>query len=448
MSSGPLTGKIIRYAIPLVLTYLLQLAFHAADMVVIGRWGSPLSLAAIGATVPLAGLLINVMTGISTGANVLAAQYFGARNSRAMTRLVHTAIALSIAGGLLVAVLGISLSKFMVQATDVPLESQSRSITYMVICFLGVPCQILYNFGCAILRAVGDTRSPLSFLIYAGVLNVVLNMFFVIVCGMDVAGVAGATVISQFLSAYLVIKRLQNNRGATRLILTRLRIDWESLRNILKLGVPAGLQSGCFSISNIAIQGGINTFGVAAVAGMTAGYNVEMLLYALVFAMHHTTIAVVGQNYGAQKYQRLIHAIYVCIGGAAVITLVSGMLFYYFSPQLIGIFNTDPEVIKFGVMRAREMFTLYFLLAFMDTSSGALRGLGSSLLPALSTLLGTCGLRILWVKYVFPHYHSMEGLLLTYPLSWLLVAVVNIVFLCYICKHLSFHSQNQVKITL
>lgn len=443
MSSGPLVGKILLFAAPLVLTYLLQLAFHAADMVVIGRWGSPESLAAIGATHAILGLTLNIITGVSTGANVLMAQYYGAKDSKNMTRLTHTTIAAGIIGGIAVMVLGIALLRFMVTVTGVPEASRSRSMLYLLICFIGAPFQVLYNFGCAILRAIGDTKAPLYFLCIAGTINVLLNILTVVWLGMDVAGVAIATVVSQALSAWLVLRRMRKNRGATRLIYRNIRIDIPSLKGILHLGLPAGLQSGCFSLSNIVVQSGINSFGVAAVAGMTAGLNLEMLLYALVFAMHHTCIAVVGQNFGAKKYDRMVRSIYICLGIALALTLAFGSLFTIFSPQLVAIFSQDPAVIKFGVLRAHEMFYLYFTLAFMDCASGALRGMGKSIMPAVSVLLGTCGLRIIWVKYVFPHFNTLESLLAVYPISWALVSVLNLALLFFYCRKLTKSRQER-----
>ena len=434
MSHGPLFGKIVRYALPLMLTYLLQLAFHAADMVVIGRYGSPESLAAIGATGAITALTVNVITGLSTGTNVLAAQYFGAKDSKNMTRLVHTAISISIVGGVAAALFGFVSVKWLVNVTDIPEASQSKSILYLIICFIGVPFQITYNFGSAILRAVGNTKSPFYYLTFAGAVNVLLNLFLVISCKMDVAGVAIATVISQAISACLVIRRLKNNHGATRLITRNLRIDITQLKKILHLGVPAGAQSGCFSISNMVVQAGINTFGVAAVAGITAGHNIELLLYAFVFAMHHTAIAVTGQNYGAKQYQRLIKAMYLCAAMMFALNIITGYTLNYFSPQLVGVFTNDPEVIRFGVIRAHEMFTVYFLLGFMDVSSGICRGLGSTLIPAIATLAGTCGMRVLWVRFALAHFNTIESILWAYPISWVAVTICNTILLIHLCK--------------
>ena len=436
LSNGPLPGKIIRFAIPLALTQLLNLSFHAADTVVIGRWGSAASMAAIGATGPIVGLLVNLFAGLSTGVNVLAAQYYGAKDSKSMTRLVHTSTALSIICGLTVAVIGWIGSRWVVNVTGIPEELQSKSILYLAIIFAGVPFQIFYAFICAILRAIGDTKSPLYFLVYAGLANVALNILLVVFFKWDVAGVAIGTLASHIISVYLGMLRLMKNRGATRLILKNIRLNMESLRSILRIGVPAGVQGACFSLSNIVVQSAINTLGAAAIAGSTAEITVEWLLYAVVFSLHHTTIAVVGQNFGAKKTKRLIRGIYICAGLAFGVTLLGGWLLYWFAPELMRIFTSDQEVIRWGLIRCRSIFTIYFLLGFMDFSSGALRGLGCSLPPAVATIIGTCGARVLWAKLVFPHYGTMESLLLCYPVSWTLVAVINIFMLYCICKDL------------
>ena len=436
LSNGPLLGKMIRFAIPLALTHLLNLSFHAADTVVIGRWGSAASMAAIGATGPIVGLLVNLFAGLSTGVNVLAAQYYGAKDSRSMTRLVHTSTALSLICGIFVAVIGWAATHWMVKVTGIPEELQTKSILYLAIIFGGLPFQIFYAFICAVLRAIGDTKSPLYFLIYAGIANVVLNILLVVFFKWDVAGVAIGTLASHVISVYLGMKRLMRNRGATRLILKNIRLDMDSLQKILRIGVPAGVQGACFSLSNIVVQSAVNTLGAAAIAGSTAEITVEWLLYAIVFSLHHTTIAVVGQNYGAKKTRRLIRSIYISAGLTSGVTLAGGWLLYWFSPELISIFTNDPEVIRWGLIRCRSIFTIYFLLGFMDFASGALRGLGCSLPPAVATILGTCGARVLWAKLVFPRYGTMESLLLCYPVSWILVAAINIAMLYCICNDL------------
>ena len=436
LSQGPIFAKIVRFAIPLILFHLLNISFLAADTFVIGRWGSAASMAAIGATGPLVGLLVNFFVGLSTGVNVLAAQYYGAKDAKPKTRLVHTSSALSMIFGVIIAVTGWASINWMVEITGIPGELRSKSILYLVIIFAGAPFQIFYAFICAILRAVGDTKSPLYFLIYSGIANIALNILLVVFFQWDVAGVAIGTVVSHIVSVYLGMKRLMKNRGATRLILKNIRIDMASLRGILAIGIPAGVQGACFSLSNIVVQSGVNSLGAAAIAGSTAEITVEWLIYSVVFSMHHTAIAVVGQNYGAQKIRRMIRSMYICLIMSFGITLIGGWVLYWFSPQLIGIFSTDPDVIHWGLVRAKSIFTVYFLLGIMDFASGALRGLGCSLLPAIATILGTCGARVLWVKLVFPHYRTMESLLLCYPVSWITVAVVNIVLLILICRAL------------
>lgn len=436
LSQGALLGKIIRFAIPLALTHLLNLSFHAADTVVIGRWGSAESMAAIGATGPIVGLLVNLFSGLSTGVNVLAAQFYGARDSKRMTRLVHTSTALSVICGILVAAIGWGATRWIVEVTAIPEELQAKSILYLAIIFGGLPFQIFYAFICAILRAVGDTKSPLYFLIYAGVANIFLNILLVVFFKWDVAGVAVGTVASHVISVYLGMKRLMKNRGATRLILKNVRLDMESLRSILRIGVPAGVQGACFSLSNIVVQSAVNTLGAAVIAGSTAEITVEWLIYAIVFSLHHTTIAVVGQNYGANKPRRLIKSVYISAALTTGITLAGGWLLYLLSPMLISIFTDDPEVIRWGVERSHSIFSVYFLLGIMDFASGALRGLGCSLPPAVATILGTCGARVLWAKLVFPKYGTLESLLLCYPVSWIFVAIINIAMLYCICRDL------------
>ena len=436
LSSGPLFGKIIRFAIPLAVTHLLNLSFHAADTVVIGRWGSAVSMAAIGATAPLVGLLVNFFAGLSTGVNVLAAQYYGAKDSKRMSRLVHTSTVVSLVCGVAVAVIGWTFTRWMVDVTGVPVELQNRSILYLSITFAGLPFQIFYAFICAILRAVGDTKSPLFFLIFAGFTNVILNIILVVCFKMDVAGVAIATVASHIVSVYLGMRRLMRTRGSTRLVLKNIRVDIEALKGILRIGVPAGVQSSCFSLSNIVVQSSVNSLGAAVIAGSTVEISIEWLIYAVVFSLHHTAIAVVGQNYGAAKYHRLIRSIYICGALSFGVTLAGGWLFYLFSPQLVSIFTDDPEVIYWGVLRSKWIFSVYFLLGFMDCASGALRGLGCSLAPAVITILATCGVRVLWARLVFPVYGSLESLLLCYPVSWTFAAVLNIALLVYICRAL------------
>ncbi len=436
MCSGPLFGKIVRYAIPLAATYILQLMFNAADLIIIGHFSSHESMAAIGTTTEVTALLINIFTGMSIGANVVAAQLYGARDSRGVNRTTHTAIALALLGGVLLMVLGLFAARPLLQLINVPREILPRSCTYIWICFLGIPFLLLYNFGCAILRAVGDTVRPLLFLVAAGVINVLLNLFLVVVCRWDVAGVALATVASQAVSAWLVIRALISARGSCRLIPRLLRIDFPILRRILWIGIPAGIQSACFSISNITIQAAINSFGSLAIAGMTASIGLEWILFAGTYALNQTVVSFVGQNYGRGCYDRVIRSIWICFLCSLVTNVVLGWGMFFNGEMLLGIFNPDPGVISWGMIRIKMAFTVYFLLGFMEITSGGLRGLGYSVLPALNTLLGACVFRVWWVFAVFRHDRTMDTLILSYPISWALVAAVNGLLLFFFCRRL------------
>ena len=436
MCNGPLLGKMIRYAIPLALTYILQLTFHAADLIIIGNFGSYKSMAAIGTTSELTNLIVNMLVGISVGANVLAAQYYGAKDRKNISRTIHTSMCFSVLGGVAIALLGIFCCVPALRMIHVPEEILPRSALYMRIVYCGLPFGMIYNFGCSILRAGGDTQRPLYYLIAAGIMNVGLNLLFVAVFKWDVAGVAIATVISQALSAFLVLRAMTQGRGASRLILRNLRIDFPSLRMILKYGVPAGIQGVFFSVSNIIIQGAINTFGSQAMAGMTATICLEWLLYSAVHSAQQTTIVFVGQNYGAKHPERIIRSLYLGFGGAALMGIVLGGIMTCCGGFLLGLFNSDPDVVKWGLLRIKIVFTTYFICGLMDVSAGALRGLGHSMIPTVSALLFACGFRILWINTAFAANRTIEVLATAYPLSWFITLVVNGIFLFYFCRKL------------
>lgn len=443
MCNGPLLGKMIRYAIPLALTYILQLTFHAADLIIIGNFGSYESMAAIGTTADLVNLIVNMLVGISVGANVLAAQYYGAKDRKNTSRTIHTAMLFSVLGGVVMALLGIVTCIPALRMINVPSELLPQSALYMRIIFLGLPFSMIYNFGCSILRAGGDTQRPLYFLIAAGILNVALNLLFVAVFKWDVAGVAIATIFSQGLSAFLVLKAMMSGRGSSRLILRNLHIDYPTLRRLLAYGVPAGIQGIFFSLSNIIIQGAINTFGSRAMAGMTATVCMEWLLYSAVHSAQQTTIVFVGQNYGAKHPQRIIRSLYLGFAGAALIGAVLGTIMTCSGSFLLSLFNSDPEVIKWGLLRIKIVFTTYFICGLMDVAAGALRGLGHSIIPTVSALLFACGFRIIWINTVFEAHRSIEVLALAYPLSWTITFVVNGLFLWYFCRKLQPARQNE-----
>ena len=434
MCNGPLLGKMICYAIPLAITYILQLTFHAADLIIIGNFGSYKSMASIGTTADLINLMVNMLVGISVGANILAAQYYGAKDRKKLSRTIHTSMCFALWGGVFMAVFGILGCVSALKMIHVPDEILPKSALYMRIIFCGLPFSMIYNFGCSILRAGGDTQRPLYFLIAAGIVNVVLNILLVAAFKWDVAGVAVATVISQGLSAWLVIKAMTGARGASRLILKNLRIDWQTLKRLLAFGVPAGVQGIFFSISNIIIQGAINTFGSQAMAGMTATVCMEWLLYSAVHSAQQTTIVFVGHNFGAGKSGRIMRSLWIGFAGAALIGLVLGGIMTAAGRLLMGLFNSDPEVVAWGLKRIKIVFTTYFLCGLMDVAAGGLRGLGHAIIPTVSALLFACGFRIFWIETAFDASRTIETLVWAYPLSWIITGAVNGIFLYWFCK--------------
>lgn len=434
MCRGPLFGKIVLFALPLMLTYVLQLLFNAADLVVIGNFAHPNAMAAIGATMNLNGLVINIFIGLSVGTNVVVARLAGAKDSAAMRKAAHTSMTLALLGGVVVTGIGFLVAKPLLVLMRTPDEILPLSCTYIWICFSAIPFIMIYNFGCAILRAVGDTRRPLIFLIAAGTINVLLNLFFVIVCGMDVAGVALATMISHGVAATLIIRTLLTTHGDYGIRLKGLGIDWPVFREILKIGIPAGIQSSCFAISNMTIQSSINTFGAMAMAGTTAVQCLEGMVYVSSFAFHQTTISFVAQNLGGRKYKRILKSFYLCLLCAVFVSSAIGFLLLAFAHPILTILNPDPEVIRWGLLRMGILFTTYGFCGLMDVGSGGLRGLGYSLTSTAVTLLGACVFRVWWVWAVFPHYRTMENLLWSYPVSWVLVGIVNTLLFLYVYR--------------
>ena len=436
MCHGPLFGQIVIFSIPLMLSGILQLLFNAADLVVIGRFAPHEALAAVGSTASLTNLIINVFMGLSVGTNVLIANYYGAKNRKNVSRTVHTAILLSLVGGVILAVVGIVLARPMLTLMGTPDNVLGKACVYMWIYFAGMPFIMLYNFGSAVMRAVGDTRRPLYFLLFAGVINVLLNLFFVLVFRMDVAGVALATVISQGIAGYLVLKCLMNAKDACRVKFSNLRIDPAILKSMMWIGLPAGIQGMFFSLSNITIQSSVNSFGSLAIAGNTAAISLEGVVYIGSSAFHQSVVSFTGQNLGGKRYSRVRRSIIYCMISSATMCLVLGYSFFFAGPQLLAIYNNDPEVITWGMLRIRVLFTTCFLCGLMDAISGALRGLGHSLMPAIITLFGVCVLRIVWVYTIFPLNPTMGNLMLSYPITWLLTAAVNGFYLYWICRKL------------
>lgn len=439
MCGGPIFKSVVFYTIPIILTGLLQLLFNAADLIVVGWFCGSTSVAAVGATAALTNLLVNVFIGLSVGAGVAVAQSLGAHNEVAASKAVHTAIPVALISGVLLTVVGVAFSRYFLELMGTPQGELLRlSSLYMKIYFLGITFGMLYNFGAAILRAVGDTRSPLLFLAMAGVLNVILNIIFVAVFKMDVAGVALATSISQAVSAVLVLRTLTNRTDSCKCNLKKLHIYKDALLMIIKVGLPAGLQGSLFSISNVLIQSSVNSFGAAAMSGSAAASSIEGFCYVSMNAFHQTSLNFCGQNFGAGNLKRVRKITFVCLATVAVVGLVLGNISYIFGKELLGIYIKDsPEAIIYGMERMKFMLIPYFLCGIMDTSTGAMRGIGCSFSPMVITVVGVCVMRIVWIYTVFamPQYHSFSGLFISYPISWLLTfAVLIICFLTVVKK--------------
>ena len=430
MCSGPVLGKILIYSFPLMLSGILQLLFNAADVIVVGRYAGSQSLAAVGSTGALINLLINVFIGLSVGVNVLVAQYYGAKRDQDVNETVHTAVAISLLSGVFLVALGLLVTRPLLELMGTPDDVIDKSAIYMKIYFAGMPATMLYNFGSAVLRAVGDTRRPLYFLTAAGVVNVVLNLFFVISLNMDVAGVALATVISQVISAGLVFWCLVKSEGALKLRIRDLRISKVKLKRIAKIGLPAGMQGAVFSISNVLIQSSVNSFGSIVMAGNTAASNIEGFVYTAMNAIYQTSLSFTSQNLGAGNTARIKKILWCCLGIVTVIGLVLGQGAYLLGRPLLSIYSSDPAVVDFGLVRLSIVSASYFLCGLMDVCCGSIRGLGYSIMPMLVSLTGACAFRVLWIFTIFQVEHTLFSLYISYPISWILTFAVHI--LCFV----------------
>jgi putative MATE family efflux protein len=431
MCSGAILPKLLQFALPLMFSSILQLLFNAADIIVVGRWAGDNSLAAVGSNASIIGLLTNLFIGLSVGANILAARFYGAREEENLRQTVHTALLVSLLGGMLLAVTGALGAHTILIWMQSPPEVLDLATLYLRIYFLGMPATMLYNFGAALLRAVGDTRRPLYYLTLAGVINVVLNLFFVIVCHFDVAGVAIATVASQCVSALLVLRCLTKAGGAVRLDLRQLKIHPVRLRQIMRVGIPAGIQGVLFSLSNVVIQSSINSFGETVMAGNAAANNIETFIYASVNAFYQANISFTSQNLGAGRIDRIRPIMLRALGCAAVTGGVLGWLTVLLGPHLLGIYSDSAPVISAGMDRIRIVCTLYALCGLMDVIVGSIRGMGYAVTPMLVTLIGACGLRLLWIAVLFqiPEYHTIHTVYISYPVSWTVTFLAQLV--CY-----------------
>ena len=438
LCEGSIIKKLFLFAVPLVASGILQLFFNAADVIVVGQFAGDNSLAAVGSNTAIINLLVNVFMGLSIGANVLVARFFAGKQNEELRKTVHTAITISVISGVFLAVIGFVAARQLLIWMQSPAEVIDLATLYLRIYFLGMPANLLYNFGAAILRGIGDTKRPLYYLTFAGVVNVVLNMIFVIGFHMDVAGVALATVISQVVSAILVINCLMKEEGAVRLEKQYLGIDKQILEKIIQIGLPAGIQGSLFSLSNVVIQSSVNSFGAIIVAGNSASQNVEGFVYIAMNALSQATVAFVSQNVGAGKYERINKIIRTTMLAALLVGFVFGNALYIFGEPVLGLYSDNALVIQAGLKRLSIICTAYAICGMMDCIVGALRGLGCSVMPMIVSLLGVCAFRMAWIFIFFQieRFHKIETVYYAYPISWTLTVIVHMICFLVIRKKL------------
>ena len=426
LTSGPMLQKIILFSLPLAASSILQLLFNAADVVVVGRFAGSTALAAVGSNGALINLMVNLFVGLSLGANVVAARCFGAKDDEGVRNTVQTSVALGLVSGFLLAVVGFFAARVLLELMSCPEDVIGLSTLYLKIYFIGMPMTMLYNFSSALLRAVGDTKRPLYCLAAAGLINVVLNLVFVIGFSMSVAGVALATIISQTVSACMVTRMLMKEEGALHLDLHHLGFHMGALKQILLIGLPAGLQSTVFSLSNVVIQSAINSFGSTVVAGSSASANLEGFVYTAMNAFSQAAVTFTSQNMGARKYQNLNRVVLNCLLCAIVTGVVLGGGAVLAGTQLLHFYSSDAAVIAAGYERLRVICGTYLLCGIMDTLASSLRGLGYSVLPMVVSLVGSCLLRLVWIATIFQLNRTPFMLYISYPISWVLTAAVHL----------------------
>lgn len=436
MCNGPLLGKILIFYIPLMLSGILQLLFNAADIVVVGRFAGNESLAAVGSTSSLTNLIVNLFIGLSVGANVLVARYYGANQKDELKEMVQTTVATAFVSGIILIFVGFFVSRPALIWMGTPEDVIAHSVLYMRIYFGGMPFMMVYNFGSAVLRAVGDTKRPLYYLLIAGVVNVVLNLIFVIVFSMGVAGVATATVVSQAISAVLVVRCLIQSDSVYRLEMKGIHIAPDKLIKMVQIGIPAGMQGALFSISNVLIQSSVNSFGSIAMAGNTAASNIEGFVYTAMNAFHQAAISFCGQNYGAMKYKRIGKVLLICEVSVIIVGAIMGNVAYFLAGMLLRIYSTDQEVIQFGILRMSYICVTYFLCGMMDVIVGALRGMGYAIMPMLVSLTGACLFRVIWIYTIFQNHRTLACLYISYPISWALTFLVHLVCFAVVYRKL------------
>ena len=430
MCSGSIMDKLISFSLPLMVSSILQLMFNAVDIIVVGRFSGSQALAAVGSTTALINIFTNLFIGISLGANILAARYFAAGREKEMSEAVHTAITLALISGVMMAFVGVGASGLALGLMDTPPDVIGQSVTYMRIYFMGMPFFMLYNYGAAVLRAVGDTKRPLAFLIVAGLANVVLDLVLVIVIPLGVAGVAIGTVASQMISSILVIRCLYKSEGSYQLRFSKLSIKWTYLKRIFQVGIPAGIQSTVINFSNAMLQSSVNSFGSTAMAGYTAANNILGFLYVAVNAVTQACMSFTSQNYSVGKQKRMDRVFLDCMILSTAVSAVLGVGAYVFGSQVLRIYTADADVIQCGLEILSITTVPYFLCGIMDLIPGALRGMGRSAVPMILSVIGTVGTRVLWIYGFFPQHRSLHFLFISYPGSW--IATILMQAVCFL----------------
>ena len=434
MTEGRLLPKILLFSLPLMASSVLQLLFNAADVVVVGKFAGSEALAAVSSTTSLINLITQLFIGLSIGVNVVVAKHIGERDFDKTYRSVSTSIIISLVGGVIVTVVGFLFCKTMLQLMGSPDDVIDLSALYLKIYFLGTIAMMLYNYGSAILRAQGDTQRPLKFLTLSGILNVILNLIFVIVLKMSVAGVALATIISQYISAVLIMICLMKEKYPFGISLKEMTFDAAEFKQILVIGLPAGIQGTVFALSNVTVQSSINSFGKIVMAGNGAASNLEGFVYVAMNTFYQSAISFTSQNLGAKKYERLTPILFTCLGCVLVTGAVLGIGLWYFGDIFLSIYSSDPEVISAGIIRLSYIGKIYFLCGTMDVLCGCLRGMGYSLIPMINSLLGSCAFRLVWLATVFKIYHTQDMVYIVYPLSWIITIILHLILYIYVRK--------------
>ncbi len=434
MTTGSILSKQIIFIVPLVLTGMLQLLYNAMDVIVVGKFAGTTALSAVGSTSALINLQINVFMGLSIGTSVVTSLYFGAKDEENMQKTIHTSIAISILMGIVLLIMGLIVSPTLLRMMGTPHDVIDQSILYMRIIFLGMPFNLLYNFGASILRAVGDTRRPLIFLGVSGIVNVVLNLIFVVIFHLGVAGVAIATITAQAISVIMIMRCLMMSEGALQFSWSKLRIHKDQLIKIIKIGLPAGIQGSFFSVSNVIIQSSINSFGSIAMAGNAASTNLEGFIYVSMNCVHQAAVTFAGQNMGARKYDRVRKNLLCAFGIVTVIGVVMSLIFIFFRVELVSLYTNDAGAMEYGMERLTLICSCYFLCGWMDVLTGHVRGIGHSMVPMIITLICVCALRVVWVFAVFAAIPTLKVLYISYPVTWILCTVVLLLYYQVIVK--------------